>query len=277
MPTWRKLHTKATESLDINAMPDDFHRLLWVMLPLGLDREGRGIDNPSWVKAKIMPLRTDITPDDISAAMAWFTERDMIRRYEVDGRNYFYVPTFKTYQGNTSRESKSTYPAPPAELTQSSRNGHVKVTQSSCLDVDVDVDSDVDVDVDASSAAKAAPQQQPASQAVVFCRELYGSTAFSEDDFALLRATEKADGLSKVQAALQWSHGKQITEMKTICNTAHRWVLRSNGHGSSTGPPGGQSPVDEMMELVRREAEANGNARGSGKNPNRAPGSFSKF
>ena len=44
MPTWRKLHVKATESLDINDMPDDFHRLLWVMLPLGLDREGRGLD-----------------------------------------------------------------------------------------------------------------------------------------------------------------------------------------------------------------------------------------
>ncbi len=34
MPQWRKLHVKATESLDIHEMPDDFTRLLWVMLDI---------------------------------------------------------------------------------------------------------------------------------------------------------------------------------------------------------------------------------------------------
>jgi hypothetical protein len=42
MPQWRKLWVKATESLDINDMPDDFHRLLWLMMPLDLTTKRSG-------------------------------------------------------------------------------------------------------------------------------------------------------------------------------------------------------------------------------------------
>ncbi len=69
MPQWRKFHAKATESLDINDMPDDFTRLLWVMLPLKLCREGRGMDSAAWVRSNIFPLREDITLDMVLAAM----------------------------------------------------------------------------------------------------------------------------------------------------------------------------------------------------------------
>lgn len=149
MPQWRKLHVKATESLDINDMPDDFHRLLWVLLPLGLDREGRGVDNPSWIKSKVMPLRTDITPEIVSSAMDWYDEHGMIERYTVDGRDYFWVPTFARYQGNTSREAQSEYPPPPSqvnatELLTNSRPTQELVESESSTDVDADVDTDTD-------------------------------------------------------------------------------------------------------------------------------------
>lgn len=170
MPTWRKLHVKATESLDINDMPDDFHRLLWVMLPLGLDREGRGLDNPAWVKAKIMPLRVDVTPDMVSAAMEWYETRGMIERYQVNGRAYFWLPTFVHYQGNNTREAESEYPAPPAKSTLKACNGQDQVVTNSRptqdqvatnsgldVDVDVDVERDVDTDTDGSAAADVSP------------------------------------------------------------------------------------------------------------------------
>jgi hypothetical protein len=112
MPKYRKLAVKATESLDINDMPDDFTRLLWVMLPLGLCREGRGIDNPAWIKAKIMPLRADVTPEMIEEAMSWYAGRGMVLRYEVLGRRYFQMVNWKKYQGDTGREAASEYPAP---------------------------------------------------------------------------------------------------------------------------------------------------------------------
>lgn len=130
MPQWRKLHVKATESMDINDMPDDFHRLLWLMLPLGLDKEGRGMDNPSWIKAKTMPLRLDVTHKMIETAMSWYSDRSMIRRYTVGGRGYFYIPTFSSYQ-NTEREAESNYPAPIEDETNSGVSQELVATKSS--------------------------------------------------------------------------------------------------------------------------------------------------
>jgi len=121
MPKYRKLYVKTTESLDINDMPNDTYRLLWVLLPLGLCREGRGIDNQAWIKAKIMPLRQDITEEAIGEMMDWFTDRKMIVRYEVKSRRYFYIPTFHDYQGNTTREAESNYPSPDNSLKSNSR------------------------------------------------------------------------------------------------------------------------------------------------------------
>jgi hypothetical protein len=146
MPQWRKLHVKATESLDINDMPDDFTRLLWVMLPLGLDCEGRGMDNPSWIKAKIMPLRMDVTHEMIECAMAWYENRDMIQRYEVNDRKYFLARAFKIYQGNTAREAPSSFPPPPREPFNS-RVTHDQLLSNSSTEERRDRgDSEVEVD-----------------------------------------------------------------------------------------------------------------------------------
>ena len=113
MPRYRKLHVKVVESFDVNDMPDDFTRLTWVLLPLALCREGRGLENFSWIKSKLYPLRSDVTQKMIADAIHFFMERDMIVLYEVNDRHYFYVPSFHKYQGVTTREKDSDYPAPP--------------------------------------------------------------------------------------------------------------------------------------------------------------------
>jgi hypothetical protein len=171
MPQWRKLHVKAVESLDINDMPSDFERLLWVLLPLGLDREGRGLDNPSWIKSKIMPLRLDVTIDMVSQAMNWYEERGMIVRYEVNERRYFYVPTFSRYQ-STDREAPSDFPAPlaeepeesedeetPEQLGSSSRASHEQVVSGSGLDIDEE--EDIDREYSAAPPAVPPPPDKP--------------------------------------------------------------------------------------------------------------------
>ena len=122
MPRYRKLHTKTVESLDVNDMPDDFTRLLWVLLPLGLCAEGRGVDNARWVQSKIFPLRLDVTIEMIGSAMAWYESRGMLVRYQVDGRGYFHIPTFHRYQGNTIKEAASEYPAPPGAALDPGEN-----------------------------------------------------------------------------------------------------------------------------------------------------------
>lgn len=118
MPQFRKLYTKTVESLDMNDMPDDFTRLTWVLLPLALCREGRGMDNSAWIKSKVYPLRMDVSLEQIQAAMSWYAERGMIQRYTVSGRSYFFVTTWHEYQTGTNKEAPSPYPQPPTDLLQ---------------------------------------------------------------------------------------------------------------------------------------------------------------
>jgi hypothetical protein len=144
MPKYRKLHTKITESLDMNDMPTDFARLTWALLPLALCREGRGLYNMSWIKSKIHPLRTDIKEKDMQEAFDWYQERGMIVVYHVRGRDYFNIPTWHEYQGETTREADSIYPSPEeAETTQELRKS--RSNQSSVkrvLNLPVNIESE---------------------------------------------------------------------------------------------------------------------------------------
>ena len=132
MPQFRKLHTKIVDSFDVNDMPDDFHRLVWTWLPLALCKEGRGIYHGGWIKSKIMPLRDDKVADDIMTAMEYFALKGLITKYDLDGREYFYVPTWHDYQ-NTSRDGASPHPE-PIVIPCESREGHDEVASDSSLE-----------------------------------------------------------------------------------------------------------------------------------------------
>ena len=176
MPKWRKLHVKALESEDIHDMPDDFTRLMWVLLPLVLDREGRGRRSGAWLRSKVFPLRTDVTVKQVDEAMTWFVFRLMIRVYEVDGRFYFWVPSFARYQGDTTKEAESDYPPPPEsddsdpwptpELVETKSGvGPELVESRSGSDSDSDSDSDSSLTGAAIAAPLAPPKRKRASRA----------------------------------------------------------------------------------------------------------------
>jgi len=127
MPKYRQLYTKVIDSFDFNEMPDDFTRVVWLMLPLILDCEGRGIGNMAWVKSKLFPLRIDVTADQLEDSFKWLQDRKMVVFYEVESRLYFYIPTFKTYQKGTEYETSSLLPA-PLEVTLNQSQGNFKVS-----------------------------------------------------------------------------------------------------------------------------------------------------
>lgn len=112
MPTYRKLHTKILDSYDFAEMPNDFTRVFWMLLIVVVDSEGRAVDHPAWLRSKMFPLREDIKHEAIEAALAWLAERELIVRYAVSGRQYFYVASFKKHQTGTEKEAKSVLPAP---------------------------------------------------------------------------------------------------------------------------------------------------------------------
>lgn len=119
MPKYRQLHTKIIDSFDFNEMPNDFTRVVWMLLALILDREGRGIDSPEWIKSKMFPLRQDVTIEQIVKVFDWLEKREMIFRYQIKDRHYFCIPTFQKYQSRTEREAPSVLPTPIHEQVTS--------------------------------------------------------------------------------------------------------------------------------------------------------------
>lgn len=112
MPKYRNLYVKIIDSFDFNEMPDDFTRVSWMLLTLIVDSEGRGIDNPAWIKAKMYPMRPDVSDKELKRVFDWFATRGMIVRYKASGRQYFYIPSFKQYQSHLEREARSVLPSP---------------------------------------------------------------------------------------------------------------------------------------------------------------------
>lgn len=154
MPAWRKLHVKTVESLDFNDLPDDFSRLLWLLLPLKLCRDGRGPDIPQWVISSLFPLRSGVSHEQVVSSFGVYHELGMIERYEVNGRKYFQVKNWQKYQGKTDREAESPYPPPESGVSQDllmSRSGvgQEQGVSRSCSDADADADAKVDADADA--------------------------------------------------------------------------------------------------------------------------------
>lgn len=151
MPKYRKLHVCTLDSLDIAAMPDDFTRLTWLLLPLIMSRDGTTLDHAHYLRSKLYPLRDDVTTDMVQTAVNWFKDHDMVHAYHAEGRDYLWIPTFAKFQGDTIREGESTFPAPPTH----SRPIHEQVTTNSCSQVDAEVDSQVDAEVEQSQSAAA--------------------------------------------------------------------------------------------------------------------------
>lgn len=120
MPKYRQLHLKTLDSFDFNEMPDDFTRVVWMLLMLILDSEGRGIYNMAWIRSKMFPIRQDVKIDKLQAAFDWLKNRAMIKVYEVGGREYFYIPKWKNYQSGTKKEAESLLPVPPELLRTNS-------------------------------------------------------------------------------------------------------------------------------------------------------------
>lgn len=192
MPKWRKLWTKATESRDINEMPDDTVRLGWLLLPVALDREGRAVDNPAWLKAKLFPMRLDLDYAAVAAMLDWWEARGMIERYEAGGGAYFWVPSFAAHQGDTSREAESLYPAPPSQVESGSGRGMDRVESRSRVEADpvggnsgsdTDADTDTDKDADADTDTEGQPVAASGTVAELLTGFGVGWTADLEREF----------------------------------------------------------------------------------------------
>ena len=94
-------------------------RIAFAGLWTACDREGRFRWVPEELKLDCLPY----DEVDFSRVLDALSTRNFIRHYEVDGRQFGWVPTFKEHQAINNKEAVSTLPVPTDfnELTRSSR------------------------------------------------------------------------------------------------------------------------------------------------------------
>lgn len=248
MPNYRKLHVKALESLDINDMPDDFTRLFWVLLPLALDCAGRGLDNAAWLKSKVFPLRCDVEPGAVATAMDWFCDRGMVERYEIDGRAYFWLPTFAAYQGDTSKEARSNYPAPPEQVETNSGVGQEFVASKSAPAATADAAADPATNADPAATATARPGPATKSQNLpAAAAALHALLALPDMDEAVATAlvSEHPEPFCLAWAQYATSQGK-LTNPAGYCVKG----IRSGREPPQARPNGGKKPPPDKFSLA---------------------------
>lgn len=292
-PKWRKLHTKALESLDIHEMPNDFTRLFWLLLPLVCDREGRGLDSASWLKSKVFPIRDDVTLEQIGTAFQWFFDRGMVECYEVRGRSYFYLPTFKTYQGDTSKEAESEYPPPPVpvgefvdisqELVESKSGvGQELVPPKSASDADADADADPDTKADSEAdsilicdAADAAPPPPapepvakpapiPLTEGLTAFLALFNAKRFANRTQAGKVAQLEIDyGVDKLMEAGRWAATRGLglgQAVPAVAGALPKWGQpRASPGGNGKNEPKGWAAIREWDHQRAQEGGQHGN------------------
>lgn len=88
----------------------DFEFRLWVGLIVSVDDYGRGDARAKIIKGRVFPLRERVSVKDIECALHSLAAKGCVSLYEVDGRPYFWFPTWAEHQRIQTKKSK--YPDP---------------------------------------------------------------------------------------------------------------------------------------------------------------------
>lgn len=93
----------------------DFEFRLWIGLIVSVDDAGRGDARPAILKGRVFPLRERISLKDIERAIHGLAAKGCVSLYEVDGKPYFWFPTWARHQ-RIRNGIIPKYPAPPENL-----------------------------------------------------------------------------------------------------------------------------------------------------------------
>jgi len=88
----------------------DFEFRLWIGLIVSVDDYGRGDARPAVIKGRVFPFRDRITFKEIDVALHSLAAKGCVSLYTVDGKPYFWFPTWDKHQRIRTKSSK--YPSP---------------------------------------------------------------------------------------------------------------------------------------------------------------------
>lgn len=98
-----------------------FEEVLFYRLIVNCDDFGRYDGRASIIKNRLFPLKDNkLNVSEVQKAIINLAKAELVVLYEVDGRQYLYLPTWERHQ--TIRAQKSKYPSPPADSLKTSES-----------------------------------------------------------------------------------------------------------------------------------------------------------
>lgn len=114
MAKGRMLNRSISMSVKFQQLPDDMCRLLATWTIPQLDIRGVFYGDAVTVKSLIFPMRMDINPQQVEAALLAMESVGLIVLFESEGRRWQFWPGFKHNQGGLrENREKPTLPQPP--------------------------------------------------------------------------------------------------------------------------------------------------------------------
>jgi len=116
----RSLPTGLFANPDFFELTTNTIRLIFIGLILDADDEGRGSAHP-----RLLARKLDQQPEEIDQALAELVACHLIQWYEVDGRQYYWICQWQSYQ-TLSKPTASGFPVPPGPLAQEQETSPVE-------------------------------------------------------------------------------------------------------------------------------------------------------
>lgn len=136
MATGRIIKTAISVSEQVNDMSLAAALLFTWMIPHA-DDFGRMAGSARKIKALVVPMRNDITPDKVDKCLEEMEKGGLIKRYCVNGETYIQLPKWDEHQSGLHKRTRSKFPEPedgeggdsgkfqeiPSELNRTERKG----------------------------------------------------------------------------------------------------------------------------------------------------------
>lgn len=153
MPDGRMLSKTIADNEELGAVSLEADYLFARCVP-HLDREGRMTGNPDLVKARVCPLRPEITSGSVPDLLRQLAGAGLVRWYQVDGKQVLEFPGFKNHQRGFKfdREAASRYPASDCEGAIDLLRTYSGPAPDLCGNESAQVEVEVEVEVEETKA-----------------------------------------------------------------------------------------------------------------------------
>lgn len=126
MPRIRSVHPEICEDITL-AEVSAYAERTFVRLWTHLDDEGRGVDEPKLLKARLYPLHDSMTVERVEKDLAELEAKGLLQRYEVDGKRYLSAKPQAWHQWQKPQRRK------PSKLPAPSRTSRVHVADADAM------------------------------------------------------------------------------------------------------------------------------------------------